>query len=138
MLIGKTGRKKDGVTNELVSKIWQVQYATSSPDYSSWPSRFRLIILGGNRQGRLTGISLTQFGYFAKLTARKFMTACNSPALGRPGTRLPFPHMAPSWPFYELQEQSQLLNRYWIFLTRILLKMSIYSDHILWKENMVF
>ena len=25
------------------------------------------------------------------------------------------PHMAPSWSFYELQEQSQLLNRYWIF-----------------------
>jgi hypothetical protein len=33
-----------------------------------------------------------------------------------------FPHMVQSWPLYELQEQSKLLNRYWIFLTRILLK----------------
>jgi hypothetical protein len=28
-------------------------------------------------------LSATQFGYFAKLTARKFTTACNWPALGR-------------------------------------------------------
>ena len=37
--------------------------------------------------------SATQFGYFPKLTARKFTTACNSPALGRPGTRLYEPYI---------------------------------------------
>jgi hypothetical protein len=54
---------------------------------SSWPSRFRLIILGGNRQGLQVDRDKA-VGYFPKLTARKFTTACNSPALGRPGTRL--------------------------------------------------
>jgi hypothetical protein len=31
------------------------------------------------------------------------------------GHQTPPPNMAPSWPFYELQEQSQLLNRYWFY-----------------------
>jgi hypothetical protein len=39
---------------------------------SSWPSRFCLI-LGGNQQGLQVDRD-NQFGYFPKLTARKFMT----------------------------------------------------------------
>jgi hypothetical protein len=47
----------------------------------------------------------------------------------------PFPHMTPSWPFDELQEQS--LNRYWIFNKDRTKNVYLMIIYIYIQENMV-